>query len=45
MRRVERGSYGEVEVVVTESGTRWVHYFHGGHESAVTASAVRLYEV
>ena len=45
MRQLVRGPYGEVEVVAREWGSQWVLYFHGGHESAVTASAVRLYEV
>jgi pimeloyl-ACP methyl ester carboxylesterase len=44
MRELLRGPYGQVEVVSTQHGRDWVLYFHGGHESAVTASAAQLYE-
>jgi pimeloyl-ACP methyl ester carboxylesterase len=43
MRHLLRTSAGQVEVVATDRDTGWILYFHGGHESAVTASAAQLY--
>ncbi|RWJ04837.1 MAG: hypothetical protein EOR25_29750 [Mesorhizobium sp.] len=36
-------SAGQVEVVAADRDSGWVLYFHGGHESALTASAAQLY--
>src|SRR5260221_1715130 len=43
MRQLLNMSAGQVEVVVTDLDSDWVLYFHGGHESALTASATQLY--
>lgn len=43
MRQLVGTAAGLVEVVATERDNNWVLYFHGGHESAVTASAAELY--
>jgi len=43
MRQLLSTSAGQVEVVATERDGGWVLYFHGGHESALTASAAQLY--
>jgi pimeloyl-ACP methyl ester carboxylesterase len=45
MRQLLSTSAGQVEVVVTDRDGGWVLYFHGGHESALTASAAQLYVV
>ena len=43
MRQLVSTSAGQVEVVATGRDGGWVLYFHGGHESALTASAAQLY--
>jgi pimeloyl-ACP methyl ester carboxylesterase len=43
MRQLILTSAGQVEVVARHGDGDWVLYFHGGHESALTASAAQLY--
>jgi pimeloyl-ACP methyl ester carboxylesterase len=43
MRQLLSVSSGQVEVAATNRDGGWVLYFHGGHESATSASAAQLY--